>query len=95
MSITDKFLNFMKLNEDDYDDDYDEDEEYEAPRKSRFSKNCLWKVFAMQIRKSFITWIRTARENQRFCQLPITKMEVFRRLPRQLQRSSLHIWSSL
>lgn len=38
MSITDKFLNFMKLNEDDYDDDYDEDEEYEAPRKSRFSK---------------------------------------------------------
>lgn len=39
MSITDKFLSFMKLNDDDdYDDDYDE-EEYEAPRKQRsFSK---------------------------------------------------------
>ncbi len=38
MSITDKFLNLMKLNEDDdYDEEYDEDE-YEAPKKSRFSK---------------------------------------------------------
>lgn len=39
MGITDKFLNLMKLNDDD-DDDYDEeyDEEYEAPKKSRFSK---------------------------------------------------------
>lgn len=38
MSITDKFLNLMKLNDDDdYDEEYDEDE-YEAPKKSRFSK---------------------------------------------------------
>lgn len=38
MSITDKFLNLMKLNDDDdYDEEYDEDE-YEAPKKNRFSK---------------------------------------------------------
>lgn len=38
MSITDKFLNLMKLNDDDdYEEEYD-DEEYEAPKKSRFSK---------------------------------------------------------
>ena len=37
MSITDKFLSFMKLNEeDDYDDDYDD--EYEIPKKSKISK---------------------------------------------------------
>lgn len=39
MSITDKFLNFMKLNDDDDDDDYDEEyDDYETPKKSRFSK---------------------------------------------------------
>lgn len=38
MSITDKFLNLMKLNDDDdYEDDYDE-EEYDIPKKSKFSK---------------------------------------------------------
>lgn len=38
MSITDKFLNFMKLNDDDdYDDDYDEYED-EAPKKFKTSK---------------------------------------------------------
>lgn len=38
MSITDKFLNFMKLNdEDDYDDDYDEYED-EAPKRFKPSK---------------------------------------------------------
>ncbi len=39
MSITDKFLSFMKLNDDDdYDDDYDDEEEYEMPKKSKPSK---------------------------------------------------------
>ena len=34
MSITEKLLNLMKLNDDDYDDDYDEDEEeYETKTK--------------------------------------------------------------
>jgi cell division inhibitor SepF len=38
MSITDKFLNFMKLNDDDdYDDDYDEYEE-EAPKRFKTSR---------------------------------------------------------
>lgn len=39
MSITDKFLNLMKLNEeDDYDDDYDDDDDYEVPKKSKVSR---------------------------------------------------------
>lgn len=43
MGITDKFLNFMRLNEDDYDDedyssDYD-DEDYDAPKKKVTKKS--------------------------------------------------------
>lgn len=39
MSITDKFLNFMKLNDEDDYDDYDEEDEYEVPkRQSKTSK---------------------------------------------------------
>ena len=42
MSITDKILNLVKLNDNDYEDDYDEDEEeyesQEKPEKRRFSK---------------------------------------------------------
>ena len=33
MSITDKFLSFMKLNDEDDYDDYDEEDEYEAPKR--------------------------------------------------------------
>lgn len=43
MGITDKFLNFMRLNEDDYDeDDYSsdyDDEEYEQPKKKVIKKS--------------------------------------------------------
>lgn len=43
MGITDKFLNFMRLNEDDYEDeDYEadySDDEYEAPKKKNNRKN--------------------------------------------------------
>lgn len=42
MSITDKLLNLVKLNDDDYEDDYDEEEEEydksEKPEKHRFTK---------------------------------------------------------
>lgn len=33
MSITDKFLSFMKLNDEDDYDDYDEEDEYEVPKR--------------------------------------------------------------
>ena len=38
MSLTDTFLGWMRLNDDDeYDEDYDEAEEFETPRTSRKS----------------------------------------------------------